>query len=156
MTRYILSRRSFLPVVPAFFCFNTIHAQGIVYKTLNGRPPLLIAHRGASGYLPEHTLAAYSLGIDQGADFIEPDLVLSKDGVLHARHEPMLARVQLEADGLTIKRSSDGKPALHRSDTSTNVWQLDKYADRLVIKQLDGKPTAVSYTHLTLPTILLV
>ena len=142
MTRYILSRRSFLPVVPAFFCFNTIHAQGIVYKTLNGRPPLLIAHRGASGYLPEHTLAAYSLGIDQGADFIEPDLVLSKDGVLHARHEPMLARVQLEADGLTIKRSSDGKPALHRSDTSTNVWQLDKYADRLVIKQLDGKPTA--------------
>ena len=67
MTRYILSRRSFLPVVPALFCFNTIHAQGVVYKTLNGRPPLLIAHRGASGYLPEHTLAAYSLGIDQGA-----------------------------------------------------------------------------------------
>jgi glycerophosphoryl diester phosphodiesterase len=87
-------------------------------------------------------LAAYALGIDQGADFIEPDLVLSKDGVLHARHEPMLARVQLEADGLTIKRSADGKPVLHRSDTSTNVWQLDKYADRLVVKQLDGKPTA--------------
>jgi glycerophosphoryl diester phosphodiesterase len=113
-----------------------------VYKTLNGRPPLVIAHRGASGYLPEHTLAAYALGIDQGADFIEPDLVLSKDGVLHARHEPLLARVQLEADGLTIKRSAEGKPELHRSDTSTNVWQLDKYADRLGIKQLDGKPTA--------------
>jgi len=83
-----------------------------------------------------------ALGIDQGADFIEPDLVFSKDGVLHARHEPMLGRVQLEADGLTIKRSVDGKPALHRSDTSTNVGQLDKYADRLVIKLLDGKPTA--------------
>jgi len=142
MASEMLSRRSFLPVLPALFCFNTIHAQGVVYKTLNGRPPLLIAHRGASGYLPEHTLAAYSLGIDQGADFIEPDLVLSKDGVLHARHEPMLARVQLEADGRTIKRKSDGKPELHRSDTSTNVWQLDKYAERLVIKQLDGKPTA--------------
>lgn len=142
MTHSILSRRSFFPVLPALYYFNSAHAQGVVYKTLNGRPPLVIAHRGASGYLPEHTLAAYALGIDQGADFIEPDLVLSKDGVLHARHEPLLARVQLEADGLTIKRGADGKPELHRSDTSTNVWQLDKYADRLAIKQLDGKPTA--------------
>ncbi len=142
MTREMLSRRAFFPVLPALFSFDMVQGQSIGFKTLNGRPPLLIAHRGASGYRPEHTLAAYALGIDQGADFIEPDLVLSKDGVLHARHEPMLARVQLEADGLTIKRSADGKPALHRSDTSTNVWQLDKYADRLVIKQLDGKPTA--------------
>lgn len=142
MTREMLSRRTFLSVLPALCCFDMVHGQSIGFKTLNGRPPLLIAHRGASGYRPEHTLAAYALGIDQGADFIEPDLVLSKDGVLHARHEPMLARVQLEADGLTIKRSADGKPVLHRSDTSTNVWQLDKYADRLVVKQLDGKPTA--------------
>lgn len=49
--------------------------------------PLLIAHRGASGERPEHTLAAYERAIDQGADFIEPDLVLTKDGVLVARHE---------------------------------------------------------------------
>jgi glycerophosphoryl diester phosphodiesterase len=49
--------------------------------------PLLIAHRGASGYLPEHTLAAYSLAIAQGADYIEPDLVATRDGVLVARHE---------------------------------------------------------------------
>jgi glycerophosphoryl diester phosphodiesterase len=49
--------------------------------------PLLIAHRGASGSLPEHTLAAYSLAILQGADFIEPDLVATRDGVLVARHE---------------------------------------------------------------------
>jgi glycerophosphoryl diester phosphodiesterase len=49
--------------------------------------PLLIAHRGASGYLPEHTLAAYSLAILQGADYIEPDLVATRDGVLVARHE---------------------------------------------------------------------
>ena len=142
MAREMLSRRSFFPLLTGLFCFDTVLGQSIGYKTLNGRAPLLIAHRGASGYLPEHTLAAYSLAIDQGADFIEPDLVLSKDGVLHARHEPLLARVQLESDGLTIKRSSDGKPELHRSDTSTNVWQLERYADRLVIKQLDGKPTA--------------
>lgn len=55
--------------------------------TLDGRPPIVIAHRGASGERPEHTIAAYQLAIEQGADFIEPDLVLTKDGVLVARHE---------------------------------------------------------------------
>ena len=47
----------------------------------------MIAHRGASGYRPEHTLAAYALGARMGADYIEPDLVSTKDGVLVARHE---------------------------------------------------------------------
>ncbi|MFL9841063.1 glycerophosphodiester phosphodiesterase [Sphingomonas sp. ST-64] len=49
--------------------------------------PIVIAHRGASGERPEHTLAAYSLAIEQGADFIEPDLVMTRDGQLVARHE---------------------------------------------------------------------
>src|SRR3546814_18772009 len=49
--------------------------------------PFIIAHRGASGERPEHTLAAYARAIDQGADYIEPDLVLTGDGVLVARHE---------------------------------------------------------------------
>ncbi|QHL89628.1 glycerophosphodiester phosphodiesterase [Sphingomonas changnyeongensis] len=49
--------------------------------------PVVIAHRGASGERPEHTLAAYERAIEQGADFIEPDLVMTKDGVLVARHE---------------------------------------------------------------------
>jgi len=49
--------------------------------------PMIIAHRGASGERPEHTLAAYERAIDQGADYIEPDLVLTRDGVLVARHE---------------------------------------------------------------------
>ncbi len=49
--------------------------------------PLVIAHRGASGYRPEHTLAAYELAIEMGADFIEPDLVITRDGALIARHE---------------------------------------------------------------------
>jgi len=52
---------------------------------------LIVGHRGASGYRPEHTLEAYKLAIDQGADFIEPDLVATKDGVLIARHEPMMS-----------------------------------------------------------------
>lgn len=51
------------------------------------RTPIVIGHRGASGYLPEHTLAAYQLAIDLGADFIEPDLVSTRDGRLVARHE---------------------------------------------------------------------
>lgn len=50
--------------------------------------PLVIGHRGASGYLPEHTLESYAMAIELGADFIEPDLVATKDGVLIARHEP--------------------------------------------------------------------
>ncbi len=52
-----------------------------------GAQPIVIAHRGASGERPEHTIASYTLAIDQGADFIEPDLVLTKDGILVARHE---------------------------------------------------------------------
>ncbi len=55
--------------------------------TLAGAAPIIIAHRGASGERPEHTLASYQLAIEQGADFIEPDLVSTKDHVLVARHE---------------------------------------------------------------------
>ncbi|NET00134.1 MAG: glycerophosphodiester phosphodiesterase [Sphaerospermopsis sp. SIO1G1] len=56
-------------------------------KNKNQQIPVIIAHRGASGYRPEHTLAGYQLAIELGADYIEPDLVISKDGVLIARHE---------------------------------------------------------------------
>ncbi|MBD9413775.1 glycerophosphodiester phosphodiesterase [Pseudomonas sp. PDM16] len=49
--------------------------------------PLVIGHRGASGYVPEHTLAAYALAVLQGADYIEPDLVMTRDGQLVARHD---------------------------------------------------------------------
>ncbi|KHD74717.1 glycerophosphodiester phosphodiesterase [Actinoplanes utahensis] len=50
--------------------------------------PLVVGHRGASGYRPEHTLASYELAARMGADYIEPDLVITKDGVLVCRHEP--------------------------------------------------------------------
>ncbi len=49
--------------------------------------PFVIAHRGASGYVPEHTLAGYFIAIQQGADYVEPDLVITRDGALVARHE---------------------------------------------------------------------
>ncbi len=66
---------------------------------------VVIAHRGASGLLPEHTMAAYALAIEQGADFIEPDLVMTRDGLLVARHDPWLS-------------------------DSTNVAELQQYTDR--------------------------
>ena len=66
--------------------------------TVDGRPPIVIAHRGASGERPEHTLASYRLAIEQGAVFIEPDLVLTKDGVLVARHENEISETTDVAD----------------------------------------------------------
>ena len=62
-----------------------------VWNSLSGQAPLVIAHRGASGVLPEHSLAAYERAIEMGADFIEPDLVITKDGVLVARHDRYLS-----------------------------------------------------------------
>jgi glycerophosphoryl diester phosphodiesterase len=52
--------------------------------------PIVIGHRGTAGYRPEHTIEGYTLAIQLGADFIEPDLVLTKDGQMIARHEPMI------------------------------------------------------------------
>jgi glycerophosphoryl diester phosphodiesterase len=60
--------------------------------------PLVIAHRGASGYLPEHTLAGYELAIRMGADYIEPDLQMTRDGVLVAIHDDTLPRTTNVAD----------------------------------------------------------
>jgi len=105
--------------------------------TLTGAVPLVIGHRGASGYRPEHTLAAYDLAISQGANYIEPDLVMTKDGELLARHEPMLARVNLDSNG-NIALDINGRPTINRTDTSTNVWELPQYAGRLTVKTLDG------------------
>jgi glycerophosphoryl diester phosphodiesterase len=56
--------------------------------TIDEPHPLVIGHRGAAGYLPDHTLEGYALAISMGADYIEPDLVATKDGHLIARHEP--------------------------------------------------------------------
>lgn len=83
------------------------------FNTLTGEAPLVIGHRGASGELPEHTLEAYARAIERGADFIEPDLVVTKDGVLIARHEPNLI------------------------DT-TDVSDRPEFADRLTTKLVDG------------------
>ncbi|TYZ66082.1 hypothetical protein PybrP1_006452 [[Pythium] brassicae (nom. inval.)] len=60
--------------------------------------PTIVGHRGAPGYLPEHTIESYTLAIEMGVDFIEPDLVSTKDGVLVARHEPNIVATTDVAD----------------------------------------------------------
>jgi glycerophosphoryl diester phosphodiesterase len=68
---------------------TTVHASDA--RRTNGpaqpHPVIVIGHRGASGYVPEHTLTSYFIAIQDGADYVEPDLVMTKDGVLVARHE---------------------------------------------------------------------
>jgi glycerophosphoryl diester phosphodiesterase len=68
------------------YCLTLACAQAPMVKK-EKQDILIIAHRGASGYRPEHTLESYRLAINMGADFIEPDLVMTKDKVLIARHE---------------------------------------------------------------------
>ncbi len=79
----------------------------------NRRRPIVIGHRGASGYRPEHTLASYELAARLGADFIEPDLVVTRDGVLVCRHEPEIG-------------------------TTTDVADHPEFASRQITKMLDG------------------
>jgi glycerophosphoryl diester phosphodiesterase len=107
-------------------------------KTLNGQDPLVIGHRGASGLRPEHTLESYQLAMEQGADFVEPDLVITQDGVLIARHEPLLSEVELDANG-NIKLDAVGNPILKTGTTNTtNVADKPEFADRIQVKNLDG------------------
>ena len=80
--------RLVLLATAALALFSNIKVKATsTLPTLNGARPIVIGHRGASGYRPEHTLASYELAIKLGADFIEPDVVSTKDGVLIARHE---------------------------------------------------------------------
>jgi glycerophosphoryl diester phosphodiesterase len=99
-----------LGTAPAWADANPNRGNGA--KATQARP-LVIGHRGASGYLPEHTLESYALAIELGADYIEPDLVATKDGVLIARHEPNIT-------------------------ATTDVSQLPQFASRKTTRMVDG------------------
>lgn len=88
--------------------------EPLPFKTLANLQPLVIAHRGASGALPEETLEAYARAIDFGADVVEPDLISTKDGILIARHDPNL-------------------------DTSTDVAKHPEFASRKKTTTVDGE-----------------
>ncbi|GMF15753.1 unnamed protein product [Phytophthora fragariaefolia] len=83
------------------------------WKLSSLKHPTITGHRGAPGYLPDHTIPGYTLAIEVGVDVIEPDLVSTKDGVLVVRHEPYI-------------------------DGTTNVADHPEFADRLTNKTLDG------------------
>ena len=68
------------------------HPDAAQRGPLKSGPKQLIAHRGASGYAPEHTIASYQIALDQKADFVEPDLAITKDGVLICLHDDTLER----------------------------------------------------------------
>src|SRR5205085_11649127 len=102
-----------------------------VIPILNGAdaPKQLIAHRGASGYAPEHTLAAYQLAMDQGADFIEQDLGVTKDGVLVCLHDDTLERTtdveEVFPDRFTMDARSNRKQWLIADFTLAELKRLD-------------------------------
>ncbi len=86
------------------------------------KDPIIIAHRGASGERPEHTIASYARAIEQGADYIEPDLVLTRDGVLVARHENEISE-------------------------TTDVADRPEFADRKATRTIDGEKKTGWFTE---------
>jgi glycerophosphoryl diester phosphodiesterase len=111
-----------LPALAAALLLSAAAPAALAWNTLDGKAPLIIAHRGASGLLPEHTLEAYAKAIELGANYIEPDLVMTKDGVLVARHEPTIG-------------------------ATTNVASIAAFADRKKTKTVDGVTSSDWYVE---------
>lgn len=117
-----MQRYPTLPALAAAALLSSAALPALAWNTLDGQAPIVIAHRGASGYLPEHTLAAYAKAIELGANYIEPDLVMTKDGVLVARHEPTIG-------------------------ATTNVASIAAFADRKRTKTVDGVTSSDWYVE---------
>jgi glycerophosphoryl diester phosphodiesterase len=98
------------------------HAESHPSRRVATSAPLVIGHRGACGYVPEHTLTSYFIAIQQGADFVEPDLVMTQDAVLVARHENEIG-------------------------ATTNIADHPEFATRRKAKIIDGIPTEGWFTE---------
>ncbi|MCU6435457.1 glycerophosphodiester phosphodiesterase [Undibacterium sp. Jales W-56] len=109
-------RRSFLKTAALSGSILSLNTAGVASQVFASpaRKVELFAHRGASALRPEHTLASYSKAIADGADYIEPDLVSTKDGILVARHEAIL-------------------------DETTDVSQRAEFASKRTTKTIDGR-----------------
>ncbi len=103
--------------------------------------PLITGHRGAPGYLPDHTLEGYKLAIEMGADYIEPDLVATKDGYLVARHEPSIGGTTDVADKFPESRKRthivDGEPV---KDYFVTDFTLSEIRTLRAVQPLAGPP----------------
>src|SRR5215207_10172388 len=116
------SRRILLPVALLIVMLAAMAGAAEAHPTPAHADQLVIGHRGAPGYRPEHTLASYELAARMDADYIEPDLVSTKDGVLVARHEPEIS-------------------------TTTDVADHPEFADRRTTKTIDGAPVTGWFTE---------
>lgn len=113
------------------------------YPTLGGARPLVIAHRGASGERPEHTIAAYELAVEQGADCIEPDLVVTKDGVLVSRHDIYLSTTTDVADRPEFagrKRPAPDEAHAGMEDWWVADFTLEELKTLRARQPFDGRP----------------
>ena len=136
-----MNRKSTLSLSLALTSLVVIPATAVVANRAEAgiagaNTPIVIAHRGASGHRPEHTLAAYRYALLAGADFIEPDVVVTRDGVLITRHENVLAEVQLD-ENAEISRDARGRPVVLQA--TTNVHTHAAFAGRLTTKKIDGR-----------------
>ena len=112
--RFIIAGLAATTAATTAACTTNENLQQRRLMTLDKKTPIIIAHRGASGHRPEHTLSAYRMGFEMGADFVEPDLVLTKDGYLVCRHEN-------EIGG------------------TTNIAEKPEFAARKAVKMIDGE-----------------
>ncbi len=117
-----ITRRTLGATAAAAAALSTLPAHGAESYGGFKKKPLMIAHRGASGERPESTLMAFRLAIAEGADFIEPDLVSTKDGVLVVRHENEISQ-------------------------TTNVALMPEFAGRRTTRQIQGQAVSGWFTE---------
>ena len=115
----------------------TLLALAVIPRAADG-PKQLVAHRGASGYAPEHTNAAYKLAMEQKADFVEPDLAVTKDNVLICLHDDTLERTTNIAE-VFPDRASQGREGLEGRERQDNRkrWLANDFT-LAEIKRLDA------------------
>lgn len=125
----------------------------MAWRTLCGAPPRIIAHRGASGHRPEHSVQAYALAFAQGADVVEPDVLPSRDGVLFVRHDIDLGPttdIAWRAEFAMRARSVDGKPQWWIGDFA--AAELDALRcvqhNPLRSREYDGQSAILRLSHL--------
>jgi glycerophosphoryl diester phosphodiesterase len=115
---------------------------GWMYPTLGREKPIIIGHRGASGALPEHTLEAYQRALNDGADCIEPDLVLSKDGALVVRHDTYLSsttNISSKPEFASRKRRSTDPEYAGRDDWWVSDFTLAEIRTLRAVQSFPGR-----------------
>jgi glycerophosphoryl diester phosphodiesterase len=148
MVQGMMRTKILLLALPLFAACSTVASSSSgdwPYKTLGGKTPLVIAHRGASGALPEHTLEGYLRALNDGADCIEPDLVMTKDGVLVDRHDTWLStttNVASKPEFASRKRKSSDPEASDREDWWVADFTLAELKTLRAIQPFRGRSKA--------------